>query len=75
MKTPEDKDWPDPPETNVVDERAELDAIHAIRPIKPLYAIWILQDFVIYSRLPRPNAWRRFWTWAFFGWRWTKVKK
>lgn len=48
--------------------------ISTIKPARPRYAIWIAQDCAIYTRMARPNAWRRFWTWAFFGWRWTSVE-
>ena len=39
------------------------------------YAIWIAQDCYLYTRFGRPNWFRRFWLWVFFGWRWTPVEK
>lgn len=54
------------------DETLE-DALIQVSPRTPKWAIWIAEDAAIYSRMKRPNAWRRFWTWAFFGWRWTPV--
>lgn len=55
------KDYPDP--------------LEAIKLPSHLTTIWIAEDVALYSRKPKPNAWRRFWTWAFFGWRWKDINK
>lgn len=49
------------------------DALRMIKPTEPKYAIWLTEDWAIYTRSDRPNILRRFFLWAFFGWRWTKV--
>ena len=39
------------------------------------WAVWLAQDVVLYSRERRPNLVRRFFLWAFFGWRWVPLKR
>lgn len=36
--------------------------------------LYLAQDIVMYSAKPRPNWFRRFWLWVFFGWRWTNIE-
>lgn len=50
------------------------DALKLVKPPSPQYAIWIAEDAAIYTRYGRPNVVRRFFLWAFFGWRFTKVE-
>ena len=52
----------------------DYDALAAVKPRKPQYAIWLAEDAAIYTRYERPNVVRRFFLWLFFGWTWTKVK-
>ena len=52
----------------------DYDALAAIKPRKPQYAIWLAEDAAIYTRYERPNVVRRFFLWLFFGWTWTKVE-
>lgn len=52
----------------------ETDALKVVKPDAPKYAIWIAEDCAIYTRFERPNAVRRFFLWAFFGWRWVRVE-
>lgn len=39
-----------------------------------LWGVYLAQDVVLYSRASRPNLVRRFFLWAFFGWRWEPLK-
>lgn len=37
--------------------------------------LYLCRDVALISAKPKPNAWRRFWLWAFFGWRWTNIEQ
>ena len=37
--------------------------------------LYLVQDIVLYSIKPKPNWFRRFWLWVFFGWRWEDCPK
>jgi hypothetical protein len=39
-----------------------------------LSRVYIAPDIRFHSTAPRPNAWRRFWTWALLGWKWERLK-
>ena len=36
--------------------------------------LYVYGGAVIPSRRPRPNAWRRFWTWVLLGWEWESAE-
>ena len=42
---------------------------------RPQWRIRIADTFTIDSYEPRPNYWRRFWTWALLGWTWEEVPR
>lgn len=51
------------------------DPLTLLKPTTPKYAIWIAEDVAIYTRFGRPNWFRRFWLWAFFGWTWAPIEQ
>lgn len=54
--------------------RDYADPLTLVKPTTPQYAVWIAEDAAIYTRFGRPNVLRRFFLWAFFGWRWERVR-
>ena len=56
--------------------KAPIDYPDPLAEVSPqLWAVYLVQDVVLYSRASRPNLVRRFFLWAFFGWRWVPLKK
>ena len=51
------------------------DAMPILKVPEHITAIWLAEDCALYSRFKRPNLWRRFWTWAFFGWKWERLDR